>query len=156
MTGSLRRFREEEQLNQWLKTGLIEVDGLLRGDQPFAQLTGRVLNFLAGYLEAGAGALYIFRHQDQQLELAASYAAAGRNQPAQRIALGQGLVGQAAKEGKEIILGEIPRDFFPIESALGAAAPGIIAVMPSPTTACWSEPWNWLPSGRSRPWKRLS
>jgi len=132
MTASLRRAREEELQSQWLKNGMSELDSLMRGEDNLGQLAVKVLNFLAGYLGAGVGALYIFRDQepDQALELAASHAASARIGPKARIKLGEGLIGQAAKEGRMITLDSVPRDYLAIESALGAATPKMVVALP--------------------------
>ena len=132
MTASLRRAREEERHNQWLKNGMGELDSLMRGEDDFGRLSVKVLDFMAAYLGAGAGALYIFRDQepDQPLELAASHAASARRGPRERIMLGEGLVGQAAREGRMITLDQVPPDYLAIESALGAGTPRMVVAVP--------------------------
>jgi CheY-like chemotaxis protein/signal transduction histidine kinase len=130
MTGSLRSAREEERLNQWHKTGLFEMDNLMRGEQTFAHLANAILGFLAEYLKAGAGALYVFREQDQDLELAATYATPARKGAGVPIRLGEGLIGQAAQARKMLTLHEVPPGYLAIESALGAGTPATIVAMP--------------------------
>jgi signal transduction histidine kinase/CheY-like chemotaxis protein len=129
MTGALRQAREEERHNQWLQTGMVELDSLMRGEPTLGQLATGVLDFLAAYLEAGAGALYLFQERDQELALAATYATAGQG-PAARIRLGQGLIGQAALEGRMITLREVPRNDLAIESALASGTPGTLTALP--------------------------
>ena len=130
MTTSLRRAREEQRLDQWLEAGMLELDTLLRDEQTLAPLAGRVLAFLARYLEAGAGALYIYRERDEELELAATYATSAVRGPGERVKLGQGLLGQAALEGRMIALEQVPGGYLTIGSALGASTPRMVVAMP--------------------------
>ena len=48
----------------------------------------------------------------------------------ERIALGVGLVGQAAAEKQRILLNDVPPDYTQIHSSLGAAAPTSVIVLP--------------------------
>jgi CheY-like chemotaxis protein/signal transduction histidine kinase len=132
MTASLREAREEERLTQWLKTGLGELDSLMRGEDHFGRLSAKVLDFLAAYLGAGAGALYVYRNEepDQVLELAATHAASVTRGPRASIRLGEGLIGQAAKEGRMITLEQVPQDYLAIESALGSGTPRMVVAVP--------------------------
>jgi CheY-like chemotaxis protein/signal transduction histidine kinase len=130
MTTSLRRAREEQRLDQWLEAGMLELDTLLRDEQTLAPLAGRVLAYLARYLEAGAGALYIYRERDEELELAATYATSAVRGPGERVKLGQGLLGQAALEGRMIALEQVPGGYLTIGSALGASTPRMVVAMP--------------------------
>ena len=129
MTGNLRRAREETRQNQWLQAGLAELDAQMRGEQDPAELASGVLNFIAAYLDAGAGALYLFRERERELEPAATYAV-GRSRPGGNIPLGQGLIGQAALEDRLITLREVPPGYLAIESALGAGTPATVAALP--------------------------
>ncbi|HET6718332.1 MAG TPA: MCP four helix bundle domain-containing protein, partial [Rhodocyclaceae bacterium] len=119
MTESLRHGRETEQAADWLKSGLNELNALMRGEQSSAHLADKVLSYLVRYLGAGVGALYLFDGRSEQLELTASFAMKRRQSPGDRIRLGEGLIGQAAKERRTICLGDVPADYLPIASALG-------------------------------------
>ena len=144
MTGSLRhnreqeieyraqqdRYRTEETLRDWFKNGLSELNTILRGEKTSAELTEQALTFLAEYLGAGVGVFYIFDDNDATLQIAASYAFTRRKRLNERIALGEGLAGQAALERKMICLNSAPPDYLPISSALGEAEPVNIVVLP--------------------------
>jgi signal transduction histidine kinase/ActR/RegA family two-component response regulator len=64
------------------------------------------------------------------LELQAGYGYEERKQLSTSFRLGEGLVGQCAKEKKRILLTEVPGDYVRINSGLGAAAPLNIIVLP--------------------------
>ncbi|MBI5142660.1 MAG: response regulator [Nitrospirae bacterium] len=130
MTESLRRSREEEQRRDWLKTGLNELNSLMRGDQKTAEIADKVLTFLAEYLSAGSGAFYMYEEKEQALVLTATYAFIRRKHLGDRFKPGEALIGQAALEKKMICLSNVPPDYFQIGSALGESAPGNIVALP--------------------------
>ena len=61
---------------------------------------------------------------------AAGYGYEERRQISKSFKMGEGLVGQCAKEKKRILLTEVPSDYVRINSGLGASAPLNIIVMP--------------------------
>jgi len=130
MTGVLRRSRVEEQGRDWLKTGLNELNALMRGEQKTEEMAEKVLTFLAEYLSAGAGAFYLYDDKTQTLVLTASYAFTRRKNLSDRFKLGEGVIGQAAHEKKMICLSSVPPDYLQIGSALGESAPHNIVALP--------------------------
>ncbi|NTV13589.1 MAG: response regulator [Desulfobulbaceae bacterium] len=130
MTDSLRRSRAEEQGRDWLQSGLNDLNGLMRGEQKAAEMAEKVLTFLSEYLGAGAGAFYLHDEREQNLLLTATYAFTRRKNLSDRFQLGEGLIGQAAREKKMICLSQIPPDYLQIGSALGEAVPTNIVALP--------------------------
>ncbi len=130
MTRSLRLARETERGRDWLKTGRNDLNSLLREDQTTAELTNAVLSYLAHYLQAGVGALYLFDERAVRLCLTATYAISGEAKLGEQFRLGEGLIGQAAREQRVIRLTEVPSDYLNIGSALGRAAPSVFAAIP--------------------------
>ncbi len=130
MTESLRRSRREELGRDWLKTGLNQMNALMRGDQKTKEMAEQVLTFLAEYLKAGAAAFYLYEEKESALVLTATYALTRRKNLGDRFRLGEGLIGQAALERKPICLSNIPPDYFRIVSALGESVPQNIVALP--------------------------
>ena len=130
MSVSLRMARDAEKAADWKKSGLNELNALMRGEQSSEQVADRALGFLARYLKAGVGAMYLFDPTSDQLNLVASYACARREDLDDRIPLGKGLIGQAAREQKMICLSNVPSDFPVISSALGERAPQSVIAVP--------------------------
>ena len=87
---------------------------------------------LAMVVDAQHGAFFMAQREDEEtvLKLFASYAYTERKHLANRFALGEGMVGQAALEKKRILITDVPRDYIMIGSALGEAAPLNIVVVP--------------------------
>ena len=130
MTNSLRAARDNETARDWLKTGRNELNFLIREEQSTAEIADKVLGFMVGYLKAGVGALYLFDERAVKLSLAATYALAGDMKPGEQFRLGEGVIGQAARERKIICLADVPPGYMPIGSALGTSAPQVVAAIP--------------------------
>ncbi|MDD2733307.1 MAG: response regulator [Desulfuromonadaceae bacterium] len=130
MTEALRRSRDTEQARDWLKTGLNELNLLMRGEQNTEEIADKVLTFLAGYLGAGTGAFYRYDDKEQALELVATFAFSRRKNLSYRFRLGEELIGQASLEKKVICLSNIPPDYLRIGSALGESVPQNIVALP--------------------------
>jgi hypothetical protein len=130
MTTTLRGNRDQENQRNWFKGGQNELNTILRGDKPIAELTSGALTFLAQYLGAGVGAFYLFEPKEGDLRIAASYAFTRRKRLNERIALGEGLAGEAALERQVICLQDAPADYLAIGSALGEAQPLNIVDLP--------------------------
>lgn len=130
MTLSLRKDRETVQAMDWLKSGQNELNALMRGEQSVAEMANKVLAYLAEYLKAGVGTLFLFEEQRNELYLAATYAYIPRKNAGARFLLGEGLIGQAAREQKIIVLSSFPPDYLSISSALGEAKPTAISLIP--------------------------
>jgi len=130
MTRALRLAREEEQRRDWLKSGRNELNLLIREEQSTGEMADKVLGFMVTYLKAGVGALYLFDEGAVKLTLAATYATSRDMKPGEQFRLGEGVIGQAAREQKIICLADVPPGYLPIGSALGGAAPKVITAIP--------------------------
>ena len=130
MVSSLRTGRETASAADWLKTGLNELNAIMRGDQNPTELAEQVLSYLTRYLHAAVAALYLFDQQSEELILTGTYAFTRRKNLAERFRLGEGLIGQAARERKTICLANVPTDYLPVSSALGESSPKAVAALP--------------------------
>jgi HAMP domain-containing protein/signal transduction histidine kinase/CheY-like chemotaxis protein len=133
----IENLRETTKVNaeqDWLKTNLARISGMLQGQRDIEQVTQLIISEVTPVVSAQHGALFLVEHgaelDEADLRLVASYGYRARKGRRDRFALGEGLIGQAAIEGKPIRLTDVPADYFKIASALGQAAPGHIVVMP--------------------------
>jgi hypothetical protein len=94
MADELHQLDRDRTTNDWIRAGLSGLGDELRGDFDLGEVAERTLAYLAGYLAASAGALY-YGDASGPLQLLGGYAISSGTVPAQ-IALGEGLVGQAA------------------------------------------------------------
>lgn len=113
----------------WINAGLSGLAEQMLGDQAIAPLSQQVINFLADYLQAQIGALYIFDESAQKLVLAGSYAyPSSHNQSA--FALGEGLIGQAGLSERPLLLNDLPENYVQVESGIGSAKPKVSLIAP--------------------------
>lgn len=130
MLSILRRNRDEEQRRDRLKSGLNELNTILRGEHTVAELAPNLLSFLARFTGAGAAVLYLAEANQSMLRIAAGYACSFSDNSREEIRLGEGLAGQVALERKSIALTSVPPGYLTIGSGVGAADPASLLVMP--------------------------
>lgn len=128
----------------WLKTGQMQLNQKLSGEQDMMALAKNVITFLSTYLKAQVGAFYLLEkrkkatgelesknlNENIRLMLIASYAYTQRKGLPTEFKLGEGLVGQAALEQQSILVNDVPKDYIHIQSGLGETIPKNILVMP--------------------------
>jgi signal transduction histidine kinase/HAMP domain-containing protein/CheY-like chemotaxis protein len=135
MIENLRETTEVNAEQDWLKTNLARISGMLQGQRDIAQAAQLIMSEVTPVVSAQHGAFFLSEQGDGDdaeaaLRLVASYGyRTGAEHPG-RFAIGEGLVGQAAIEGKPIRLPEVPGDYITIASGLGASRPADIVVMP--------------------------
>jgi len=122
-----RDFRAR-QLESWLRAGQIGLSELMRGDQPLDKLGSNVISFLADYLHAQVGAIFVA--DGGQFRRIAGFAL-GNDRDADTIRPGQGLVGEAVKARQPIWVDQIPAGYLPVSSSIGSSAPTELLIAPA-------------------------
>jgi signal transduction histidine kinase/HAMP domain-containing protein/CheY-like chemotaxis protein len=132
MISNLRETTERNQEQDWLKTNLAKFTQMLQGQKDLESISSLIMNELTPLVSAHHGAFFILDDAGEQptLSLIASYAYDTRRQTKARFSLGEGLVGQAALEKKQILVQDVPDDYIEISSGLGAAPPRNIVILP--------------------------
>jgi CheY-like chemotaxis protein/signal transduction histidine kinase len=116
-------------LEGWLQSAAARLPRVIEGNQPLETLGDRALAFLCGALGARIGALFV-TEADGSLRRIAGYALPAGEPAVDAIGPGQGLLGQAVRDRQILATAEIPADYYPIRSALGAARAQSIIVAP--------------------------
>jgi len=129
MTSKLREVMAELERESWIKTGKSELSDVMRGDQDLKTLSKNIINFVARYLDAQAGAIFV-REEGEVFKLMGSYAYTMRKGVSLEYRIGEGLVGQCALEGERIIVTDVPPDYMIVESGLGMAPPRYLLLQP--------------------------
>lgn len=129
MLQTLRDAKSKNQKQDWLKTGQNQLNEQIRGDMDTTQMAYRVVRYLAGYLDAQIGAIYV-HSEKKKLQLLGSYAFNKRKELNSVITIGEGIVGQAALERQVISITEVPEDYIRIHSGLGNTIPRNIVAAP--------------------------
>ncbi len=130
MSDSLRDLTDSAKKQDWVKTGQNELSKIIRGDPALEKLADNVTQFLAEYLDAKMGALYVMNVEGSALDLTGSYAFVKRKSINDRILVKEGLVGQAAHSKTMISPTSVPADYTRITSATGSTVPVNIVVTP--------------------------
>lgn len=114
----------------WFRSGQNQLSEAVIGQATLAPLGQSILQFLARYLGAAAGALYV-RLDDGSLERVADYALddEGRRRR-QRLSPGEGLAGQAVLDGRLVALDQLPLDYLKVNSALGERQASAALIVP--------------------------
>ena len=133
----IRNLRETTRQNveqDWLKTNRERFTRMLQGQRDLDEVASMILSELAPLVSAQHGVFYTMTSAadavESALQLQAGYGYEERKQLSTSFRLGEGLVGQCAKEKKRILLTEVPGDYVRINSGLGASAPLNIIVLP--------------------------
>ena len=132
MITNLRDTTRTNKEQDWLKTNLAKFFGLMQGQRNLQSLTDQIMSELTPVVGAQYGAFYLAEPEDNQtaLALTSTYAYTKRKQLSNRFALGEGIVGQCARERKPILVTDVPENYVEITSGLGKSSPRNIAVYP--------------------------
>jgi signal transduction histidine kinase/CheY-like chemotaxis protein/HAMP domain-containing protein len=133
MIGNLRATTQVNAEQDWLKTNIAQISGLLQGQRDLAQVTQLIMSEVTPVVAAQHGAFFLMEADGRGgavLNLSASYGHRPAPGVPVRFGLGEGLVGQAALEARAIMLTDVPQDYIRVGSGLGDAAPAQIAILP--------------------------
>ena len=130
MIGNLRLTTERNTEQDWLKTNLARFTNMLQGQRDLATVGRILLSELTMLVDAQQGVLYQHESDEPGLRLLATYADDRANGHPERIGIGEGLIGQCAKDKRRLVIGDVPADATPIGSGLFKVAPRNIVVLP--------------------------
>ena len=135
MIANLRETTTRNAEQDWLKTNLASISGMLQGQRDMAAVTQLIMSEVAPMVNSQHGAFFVAETAADEgapeLLLAASYGyTPRRSEMRSRFAIGEGLVGQAALDRKTIAIGDAPPGYIKVGSGLGEATPADILVMP--------------------------
>ncbi|WP_354701044.1 hypothetical protein DSM112329_01351 [Paraconexibacter sp. AEG42_29] len=136
----IENLRETTKVNaeqDWLKTNLARISGMLQGQRDLQAVTQLIMSEVTPVVSAQHGAFFLSEQgdldgdgDDVELELIAAYGYRPHGEVPTRFRLGEGLVGQVAREARSVTITDVPGDYVKIGSALGEASPAQIVVMP--------------------------
>jgi HAMP domain-containing protein/CheY-like chemotaxis protein len=133
MIGNLRLTTDQNTEQDWLKTNLARFTNMLQGQRDLSAVGNLLLSELASLVVAQQGVLYQVESGIDELpslRLLAAYADHPAEGHPERLRLGEGLIGQCARDAKRLILSGLPRNVVPIRSGLFKAKPKNAVVLP--------------------------
>ena len=112
MIANLRDTTTRNEEQDWLKTSLARISGLMQGQRELATVTQLIMSELTPTVSAQHGAFFLAESDGDglaaELRLIASYGYTRRDGVPDRFGLGESLVGQAALERTTIRIDERP------------------------------------------------
>jgi signal transduction histidine kinase/HAMP domain-containing protein/CheY-like chemotaxis protein len=132
MVQSLRETIRANQQQDWLKTNLAQIAGMMQGHRDLAVVAELIMDELAPLVDAQHGTFFLSEAAagDTQLRLIAGYGLRTDKAAPTQYRLGQSLIGQVAKSKRSIVVADLPEGYVKISSGLGEAPPANLAVLP--------------------------
>jgi CheY-like chemotaxis protein/signal transduction histidine kinase len=116
------------QAQVWIRSGQMGLSQQMQGDQALDRLGNNLLGFLANFVEAQVGAVYIA--EGGQFRRFAGYAIAA-DAAVETVRPGDGLLGQAVRDQRALRVRDVPAGYLPISSGIGKGAPNELVVVPA-------------------------
>ena len=130
MINNLRLTTERNTEQDWLKTNLARFTGMLQGQRDLTTVGRMLLSELAPLVNAQQGLIYqMDSEESRSLALLSAYASTPEGH-LERVAIGEGLIGQCATEKKRMLIVDLPHTTMPIRSGLFEAVPQNVIVLP--------------------------
>ncbi len=131
MIDNLRLTTDRNTEQDWLKTNLARFTGMLQGQRDLSTVGRMLLSEMVLLVNAQQGVIYRMESEESpELVLLSAYADDAKDGHAQRVQIGEGLVGQCAVERRTMLINDLPEKIIPIRSALFEAAPRDVIVLP--------------------------
>jgi signal transduction histidine kinase/CheY-like chemotaxis protein/CHASE3 domain sensor protein len=123
--------RVKMQGEDWVRRGHVQLAEAVQGDRTTADVAEKALTFLARYVRADVGALYVLDGPGwlRRAGFALDSAAAGP----ERFKTGEGLVGQAAAEKQLRRVKDVPSKYLEVRSGTGQHRPVDLVLVPACT-----------------------
>ena len=124
----IRRATLARRREEWLQSGQVGLASAMIGDQHIEQLGNSILEFLARYLGAVAGALFV--GGSKEFRRASTYGVPRNADIPMQFEQREGLLGQAAVENRPVLIDEVPEGYLAFGSALGQDKPKHLVILP--------------------------
>jgi HAMP domain-containing protein/CheY-like chemotaxis protein/signal transduction histidine kinase len=132
MIGNLRLTTDRNTEQDWLKTNLARFTNMLQGQRDLTTVGSMLLTELAPLVGAQRGVIYQAQTDGASvaLKLLSAYADDVSNGYSAHLELGEGLIGQCARDARSMLITEMPGNVVPISSGLFRAPPRNAIVLP--------------------------
>jgi signal transduction histidine kinase/DNA-binding response OmpR family regulator/HPt (histidine-containing phosphotransfer) domain-containing protein len=116
---------------RWVKSHVSAVTGELQRAASREEFGQRLLSSLVPILGGGVASFCVFDEESGHLQRVATYGLADVEASPSSIRLGEGLVGQCARERKAVSLTNLPPEYLRVGSSVGRAAPFQATALPA-------------------------
>lgn len=125
----IHRANTARRREEWLQSGRVGLGSAMLGDQQTRQLGDNILGFLARYLGAVAGAVFI--REGETYRRASSYGVPLGAPVAESFTLEDGLLGRSVMESQPLVVEDVPDGYLAFGSALGQDKPRHLVIAPA-------------------------
>jgi HAMP domain-containing protein/signal transduction histidine kinase len=135
MIANLRETTRANQEQNWLKTELARISGLMQGRRELRDVAALIMSELTPVVSAQYGAFFLAdpvadgSGDEVELRLIGGYGYSTHTMPT-TYRVGESLIGQVAQEKRTILVESAPPGYLRISSGLGEAAPVNVVVLP--------------------------
>src|SRR5215470_195743 len=122
------RSKLDVRREEWLQAGQVGLTEKMSGELRLEQLGENVLRFLAEYLDAQAGAFFV--EDGDTFRRCGAYATPADAGTPELFRPGDGLLGQAVKDGRGFLIHDVPEGYLYFGSSLGQSRPRHLLIAP--------------------------
>jgi signal transduction histidine kinase/DNA-binding response OmpR family regulator/CHASE3 domain sensor protein len=126
MTVSLESSFNELLYKDWIKEGTVIIGDAIRGERDIRKLSEKIIQSITEYINAPIGAMYVI-NKSMEFVLTGSYAAVDLPKT---VKVGEGLIGEALKKRKMVVLDDLPADYLKVSSSLVEGKIAAVIVLP--------------------------
>ena len=130
MIDNLRLTTDRNNEQDWLKTNLARFTAMLQGQRELGTVGRMLLSELAPLVNAQHGLIYQMEEENSETMVLLSAYSSTSEGHLERIAVGEGLLGQCAREKRRMLINDLPPGTLPIRSGLFEAIPRNVIVLP--------------------------
>ena len=124
------RLAEQLGRDRWAKAEQARISAVLQQQASAAAVAARFLQELAPVLQIGAATCYGVEPVQGELQLLATYASAEPAPVPQRLAPGEGLLGECLRQARPLEVASPPPGYLPVRSGLGRLEPQALLLLP--------------------------
>jgi signal transduction histidine kinase/DNA-binding response OmpR family regulator/CHASE3 domain sensor protein len=124
----IRKATLARKRDDWFQSGHVELGAAMRGDQRAEDLGEHILGFLAQYLGAVAGAVFV--EEEGRYRRVASLGVPGDAALTESFGEKEGLLGQSVAEARQLLISDVPDGYLTFGSALGRDKPRHLLISP--------------------------
>ncbi|HET8945608.1 MAG TPA: response regulator, partial [Candidatus Polarisedimenticolia bacterium] len=131
MIDNLRLTTDRNTEQDWLKTNLARFTGMLQGQRDLTTVGQMLLTELVPLVNGHQGVIYqMVSEPTPSLNMLAAYASDNNRPFPTRLGIGDGFIGQCARDMRRILVTDVPEDTVPISTVFLQALPRNLAIFP--------------------------